>query len=436
MINRMKTRHDERGQALVISILAMTVLIGFVALASDIGVMLHEKRLLQTAADAAAIAGAVELPYGDWNAAATSAATTNGFTAGANTTITVQNPPTSGYHENASSVEVIISQQVPTLFMRLFSWTQMTVSARAVAESGAGVSDGCGYSLGTPGDKNSGMQLQGSFDVSAPSCGLLVNGVLSFTGNGGSLNAGYVGYAAGESTSGNQAPPSTPAPVQMAPVNDPLADKITFPDTSKLNCAVPSGTGVTSKKTGGTTTYTMTGEFAPPSGSSIACYSGAINLAGVTLDTGTYVFTGDVTLANPATGTYSVQTGTGGATIDIAGGALTDSSNGLYNLTAPTTGDYHDIALMQPPSDTNIISLQTGNSLGSISGIIYAPTAELYFNDSGGDSKGGTTLTGATNLKIDFVVGSLDDKTAAISIVGYAQSNGGSSYFTKTALVE
>lgn len=431
MMTRFK---EESGQALIISVLSMAVLMGFVALATDVGVMLHEKRLLQTAADAAAVAGAAELPYSDAVSAATAAATKNGFTAGTSTTITINTPPTSGYHKNSSSVEVIISQQVPTFFMRLFSWTQMTVSARAVAQNGNGLnSTGCAYILGSPGDTNSGMQLQGSFDVSAPSCGVLVNGNLTFTGSGGSMTAGYVGYAAGESVTGGGAAPSTPQPVQMAPVNDPLANKVTFPDPTKMSpaCAPPSGAGVTSKTTGKVTTYTVTGNLAA------GCYSGTVSLAGVTLTGGTYVFTGNLSFNNPAKGTYAVQTTctsgpcSTGATIDIAGGALTDNTNGLYNLTAPSTGSFANIALMQPPSDTNIISIQTGNSLGTIDGIIYAPTAQLYLNDSGGDSGGGAVL------KTDLIVGSLNDKTAFLTIQGFVQGGGGgSTLLTRTALVE
>jgi len=63
----MRTRSDtkrkgERGQALVIFVLAAGVLMGFTAMAIDVGLILQQRRNLQNTADAAALAGAIELP--------------------------------------------------------------------------------------------------------------------------------------------------------------------------------------------------------------------------------------------------------------------------------------------------------------------------------------------------------------------------------------
>lgn len=52
----------ERGQALILAVLGMAVFLGFVAMAVDVGLLLNERRTLQNSADAAALAGAVELP--------------------------------------------------------------------------------------------------------------------------------------------------------------------------------------------------------------------------------------------------------------------------------------------------------------------------------------------------------------------------------------
>ena len=125
----MKNLKDESGQALIISALCMTCLFGFVALAADVGVMLREKRLVQTAADSAAIAGALELNYypSGVTAAALAAAGQNGFSASSSgvtttngVTVTVNNPPQNGPHQVAGYVEVIVSQIQPTLFMSVF----------------------------------------------------------------------------------------------------------------------------------------------------------------------------------------------------------------------------------------------------------------------------------------------------------------------------
>jgi hypothetical protein len=53
---------SERGQALVLASLAMVVTLGFAAMAIDVGYWYSEKREVQKAVDAAALAGAQELP--------------------------------------------------------------------------------------------------------------------------------------------------------------------------------------------------------------------------------------------------------------------------------------------------------------------------------------------------------------------------------------
>jgi hypothetical protein len=54
--------NGERGQGLVLAALVMAVLLGVVALALDVGLLLHERRTAQNAADAMSLAGALELP--------------------------------------------------------------------------------------------------------------------------------------------------------------------------------------------------------------------------------------------------------------------------------------------------------------------------------------------------------------------------------------
>jgi Flp pilus assembly protein TadG len=53
----MKRMRDESGQAAIVAVLCLTCILGFVGLATDVGVLLHAKRNLQIAADAAALAG-------------------------------------------------------------------------------------------------------------------------------------------------------------------------------------------------------------------------------------------------------------------------------------------------------------------------------------------------------------------------------------------
>jgi len=57
-----KRNLDNGGQALVVFVLALTVILGFVAMTVDLGLFYEDRRHLQNTADAAALAGVVELP--------------------------------------------------------------------------------------------------------------------------------------------------------------------------------------------------------------------------------------------------------------------------------------------------------------------------------------------------------------------------------------
>src|ERR1700687_2741088 len=89
----MKLIRDEAGQTLVLTALLMCCLMGFMALALDIGVAFRAQRRLQTEADSAPIAAALCGTYGnsfctqfggtDVTSVATGAATANGMAANA-----------------------------------------------------------------------------------------------------------------------------------------------------------------------------------------------------------------------------------------------------------------------------------------------------------------------------------------------------------------
>ena len=412
---------DESGQATIVTLLCMTCLLGFVGFAADVGTLLRAKRNMQIAADSAAIAGAAELTYGDMTTAADAAAAQNGVVVGVNGgTVIVNSPPKAGPYAGLTGgyVEAIVSQSEPTFFMKIFHFSSMTVAARAVAYAG-GVSNDCVYVLNPTASEA--MWMKGSFDVSAPKCGVIVNSnnscAMEFTGGGGSLTAGSIGVAGGDC---GQTGDSTPAPVtQVAQVSDPLGSMTT-----------PTPTGCT------TITATMTGTLSP------GCYSaptgkkgalGTVAISNATLGSGTYVFEGNVVLSG------SVTSGAGGTTLDMYNGALSENTGAALNLVAPSPcptgtlppcgGLYGGIAIMQPASNTNMLLFDFGSSSGKIDGIIYAPNAELELHDSGGDKSGGLQLI------TDLIVGTLYDQTATLSIQSYSQTEGYSP-LTKVALVE
>jgi len=127
-------RRGERGQALVLFVLALAVLMGFTAMTIDVGLFLRERRNLQNAADAAALAGVLELPQSPAAAQmrAQEWAVENGIdgTDGRQVeSITVPQP---------DRIEVTIARpSTPFIFGRVLGLTSVDIRARAVAEVGS-----------------------------------------------------------------------------------------------------------------------------------------------------------------------------------------------------------------------------------------------------------------------------------------------------------
>src|SRR3990170_8853939 len=100
----------EKGQMLILFVLALAVLLGFVAMVIDVGLAFQERRNAQNAADAAALAGAQEL--GESGSAPAAIAEATEYLAdygyqSPQASITVNIPPSSGPSAGDSSyVEV------------------------------------------------------------------------------------------------------------------------------------------------------------------------------------------------------------------------------------------------------------------------------------------------------------------------------------------
>src|SRR5216683_5895109 len=124
-----------RGYVLLAMAAVMVGLMGFVGLVVDVGYMEYYKRKAQTAADAGAQGGIAEINAGRTNTvtqATTQDVATNGFKDGG-ASVVVNNPPLSGgFVGNSKYVEVIITQNLPTVFMQALNISSMTVKARAV----------------------------------------------------------------------------------------------------------------------------------------------------------------------------------------------------------------------------------------------------------------------------------------------------------------
>ncbi|MBI1885861.1 MAG: hypothetical protein HYS09_06070 [Chloroflexi bacterium] len=131
---------SQRGQVLILAILGMGLLMGFVALAVDVGMFMHERRALQNAADAAALAGAYELPDDPESAdeQARAWAAGNGIAPEEIESVEV----TTTYAAD-DTVVVNVTREVGFIFARVLGLTSGTVKATATAVIGtAGGMDG------------------------------------------------------------------------------------------------------------------------------------------------------------------------------------------------------------------------------------------------------------------------------------------------------
>ena len=122
---------SQRGQVLVIAAGILTVLIALVGLIVDLGWYQSQVLSVQRSADAAALAGVVHLPAQPGTAYTTAyaEATKNGYTTGGTTTVTaVQDAG------NPRRLDVTITTQVPTYFIKIFGFNSITATRNSSAE--------------------------------------------------------------------------------------------------------------------------------------------------------------------------------------------------------------------------------------------------------------------------------------------------------------
>lgn len=304
-------RKTEAGQALPLTAAALIALLAVMGLSIDLGVMRYDKRLQQTAADAAAIAGAQNLAAGGAvTAGAQNASSMNGYTDNTGSSkcttdpsaigcikVTINNPPLSGPHRCAADpsdcskyVEAYVTDVQPTYFMKILGVDSEAVVARAVATNvGSGFGDagggGCIVTTGLPTKQlnanNAGFGTSGSVILNAPTCGIVDNGNL--TANGGtnlSINAGTIGvggtYSAPSQEDCSASPPVGVCPqpcadgtvCNMPYTGDPLSNtygKLTLPSTTPSSGPVDitssgcSGTGCSGVTCTAVTTTSSTG---------------------------------------------------------------------------------------------------------------------------------------------------------------------------------
>lgn len=447
----MKILRDEDGQVLAVAVCSAAMLMGLIGLAVDVSMLFRAERQAQTAADAAAVAGALELHYnGSTNVStnAVSAAEANGITSANQVSVSTNG---GGYHKGSGFVQVIINQPNPTIFMHTMSqlmngnnWGSVNVSARAVA--GITPDPSCIYLLDP--SVSGALSTKGAATVDSAGCGIEVNSTsntsVCITGAGNNLtfDAPYVRLrTTALTTQGNcNGSLTTPTFTGASNVSDPLGG-ITGPTSSNSYSGCDYTSSVSSVASGDATTQL--------SGYHTICFSNFVQIGSssgnstVNLSNATaYVFENGVEILNGTTvnssGTFDITGGSqksnGGASCIGGGnsktGFLQDSSSELY-ITAPSSGFSTGIAIMEPSGDTDPLEVQFGSNSssstgsGTLSGLIYAPSAPVYLHDNGG----GTTATG-------LIADTLNVCSSTLNITSYNNAPNNASPLNSIQLVE
>jgi Flp pilus assembly protein TadG len=424
----MKNLRDESGQTVVFVAFFMAALaLGFVAFALDVGALFREKRMAQSAAQAAAVAAAEEAGYGNTTneqAVANAMATLNGFNTTLATnpaTVTLTKPTTGNF--TGSYVQATVRMPIHTTFLGAISHGMITVPVSATAIAGGGIStQTCVCVTGN-------FSISGGSTQSAPGCGVFDNSSSSSSiemSGGSTLNASSLGGAATG---------WYPCNLGISGGCDDSGDTINVPTAGivqgvSTSCtptlpAAPSYSSCATDPGGSYGTFT----WGPATASSTICYKAltvGANGSTCTLKPGIYVITTGALHFESGAGGYSNQGGNGvffyltgtaslvidnGANVNLVSGGATESGGG----TAPVVGAYDGVVVFQDPSDTSAMTLSGGSS-SYMNGAVIAPSAALTISGGsgvtvmqGGISASSLTISGGGTVKaiLDTNEGSL-----------------------------
>ncbi len=366
------------GGVLIYFAIAAPVLIGIAGASIDIGLWYANKRLVQSATDSAALAGALELRrtdevvaaaiHADVETAVNLDAAINGYSAGNGDTIVVDT-------SNSPQVAVTISRPTPGLLSQVVFTEQTDVAARAVAQ--ADVNDSCIWSLSPSG---SGVTISGSADVDL-GCGVIANSSDSdgIDENGtGCLTATEIKVVGG--TSGDCINPT--AGTGIDPVDDPLAalDGPPSPYTCNFTYSPFVGAGGPINLNPGV--YCGQLKINTPGTRAVTFNPGLYILHNASFDIGS---TANVTGIDVSFYLTSDTSGNG-ENITFNGGAT-------ISLSAPSDGPLPGILFYHDRNAAPTTHSLTGGANMQLNGILYFPSADLSFT-------GGSTLTESASIII------------------------------------
>jgi len=358
--------HGQSGQALILAAVGMFAFVACAGLAVDMGYLRYQRRLQQTAADSAALAGASAAGSGgNVSQSALDDSELNGFKDGvtlpgaANPVQVVVNYPFT-FQGTPNAVRVNVTADHPNFFMRIFGPALSTTSFTTTATAQYVQARNCMFAL--PG--GGGITINSM--VNMANCSVLDAQNLNGTG---SLTAAAIGVSG---TSSLTTTPNavtgilqTPDPfANMAAPNPGPARGLLTIDNNNFPPRPPRRRG------GQPIPQNVTVTPGSYTGISIA----AAFLGNVTFQGGNYTIGG---------GGLSLK---GGASVSgtnvmfyMNGGAVTFTNSQKINLTAPTNGAYAGILFFQRQGNTADATF-TGSGGSNLTGGLYFPGAKINLN--------------------------------------------------------
>lgn len=351
---------DRRGNVAIIFALGMPMVVGAAAFGMETSFDYYKHQQLQSAADAAAFAGALEVLNGSASnvvtSAATSAATSNGWSSTGGT-IQVNSPPLSGPNTANPAVEVLLTQNQPRFFTAAFSNQPIALHRRAVAMYQV-VANACIVALSHSASRA--INVTGSSSMNLVGCDVASDSTASdalFVWGSASMTADCAMAVGGISNNGGMTLSGCPGGIHgVQSVPDPFS-----------NLPTPSPVGPCIN------TSNYNGASLSP-----GQYCNGITLKGTdTLAPGVYYVSG----GDFSVGANASVTGNG-VTIYLSGTAKANlNGNSSINMTAPTTGAYSGILFFGDRSAANSQNnIFNGDSSSRLTGNLYFPSQQVTYN--------------------------------------------------------
>jgi hypothetical protein len=371
----------------------LPVLLGFGAVALDVSLWYSQKRLLQSSADAAAMAAGITqyvsgASQSAMEAAATADVAANGIAnnltslSDSSALLEIHSPPQSGaYVGDSKATEAVLTQRQNLYLSAYFLHAPVQIKVRAVVKQST-YAGGSACIIALDQSAAKAISVSGGSSTVLKNCGFASNSSdpnasLYENGNKTSITASFVHLSGGlDQQNGSLTAPNI---VQNGPrVGDPYHSMLT-PTTSGASYSDP-------KPNPGSTTTLDPGT-----------YSGMTLKGNVTLKPGVYV----VNSGNFYVDANATVNGSGVTIVMSNNTSVTINGGATVNLSAPTSGNNAGVTFYQPTgSSTAITQKFNGGSNMNIAGALYFPKQTVSFN--GGNANGGGSCTHIVARVVDL----------------------------------